>query len=187
MLSPLRYPCSVRDLSRFKLLILLLLLCGKACLFIHTVRSTDKRPLYSALALPPRTSPSVSSGLHHDPKTREPPMQPRSIADVRGLHHKPKPEGPSVQHRPHHAALGSSAQSFPRASVTGTKPKGPTTMPRPVASVQTAPHGRHITTPSQMRLPKSSSETCLTKPGYDNAVKELTGTPLSFFKEGGNT
>ena len=151
-----------------------------------TTVSTQSRPLSSALALPPRTSPLVSSGLHRDPTTREPPMQPRSVPDVRGLHKKPKPEGPSLQPRPHPSALGSSAQSLPRTSVPGPKPKGPTTMPRPVVSAQKAPHGHHMTTPSQMRLPKSSSETCLTKPEYDNVMKQLTGTPLRFPKEGGN-
>ena len=121
------------------------------------------------------------------PSARKPPMQPRSVPPVPDLHQKPKPEGPSLQSRPHLAALGSSAQSLPRTSVPGPKPKGLTTIPRPVVSAQKAPHGRHMTTPSQMRLPKSSSETCLTKPEYDNVVKELTGRPLRIPKEGGNT
>ena len=137
-----------------------------------TTVSTQSRPPPSARTLPPRTGPLVP-GPHRDPKIKEPPMQPRSV--------------PSVHPHPHPSALGSSAQSLPRASVLGPKPKGPTTMPCPIVSVQKAPHGRHITTPSQMRLPKSSSETCLPKPGYDNVVKELTCRPLSFLEEGGNT
>ncbi|XP_078354618.1 uncharacterized protein LOC144639205 isoform X2 [Oculina patagonica] len=121
-----------------------------------------------------RPGPSVSES-HNEPKIIKPPIHPR-------------PKVPPVQLRPHSSAsrplnehkTTQPALSLRRALVPGRqyepKPKESATLPCPVPK---APHGRPIATPSPSRLPRSSSETCLKMPGFDDVMKQLADLPTS--------